>query len=119
MGLVLSAGADRRQAVQALIEFAFQELGCVHLEMMDRTLTVNDLGGLDVQYRVYRGFEIDLTRDEDELFSNMTSACRRCVRKAEKELLSLEQVNPSLLVVCGYDVSAARERLFVSHRKRW
>ena len=91
MGLILSAGADRGDAVQALIEFAFGELGCVHLEMMDRTLTVSDLGGLDFQYRMYRGFEIDLTRDEDELFSNMTSACRRCVRKAEKEGVLIEK----------------------------
>ncbi len=62
MGLALSAGAERRRAVQALIKFAFQELGCVHLEMLDRTLTVSDLGGLGVQYRLYRGFEIDLAR---------------------------------------------------------
>ena len=93
MGLTLSAGADRCQAVQALIKFAFQDLGCVHLEMMDRNLTVSDLGGLGVQYRVYRGFEIDLTRDEDELFSNMTSACRRCVRKAEKEGIVVEEAH--------------------------
>ena len=93
MGFTLSAGADRRQAVQALIGFAFQELGCVHLEIMDRNLTVSDLGGLGVQHRVYRGFEIDLTRDEDELFSNMTSACRRCVRKAEKEGVFIEEAH--------------------------
>jgi hypothetical protein len=93
MGFTLSAGVDRRQAVQALIDFAFQELGCVHLEMMDRNLTVSDLAGLDVQYRVYRGFEIDLTRDEDELFSNMTSASRRCVRKAEKEGILVEEAH--------------------------
>ena len=93
MGLALSAGADRCRAVQALIDFAFQELGCVHLEIMDRNLTVSDIGGLGVQYRVYRGFEIDLTRDEDELFSNMTSACRRCVRKAEKEGVLVEEAH--------------------------
>lgn len=93
MGFTLSAGVDRRQAVQALIKFAFQELGCVHLEMMDRNLTVSDLGGLAVQHRVYRGFEIDLTRDAAELFSNMTSACRRCVRKAEKEGILVEEAH--------------------------
>jgi len=91
MGFTLSAGADRRQAVQAVIDFAFQELGCVHLEMMDRNLTVSDLSGLDVQYRVYSGFEIDLTQDENDLFANMTSACRRCVRKAEKEGILVEE----------------------------
>ena len=93
MGFTLSAGADRGQAVQALIDFAFQELGCVHLEMMDRNLTVSDLGGLGVQYRVFHGFEIDLTRDEDALFSSMTSACRRCVRKAEKEGIVVEEAH--------------------------
>ncbi len=77
----------------ALIEFAFQKLGCVHLEMMDRNLTVRDLDGLGVQHRVYRGFEIDLTPNEDELFSNMTSACRRCIRKAEKEGVSVEEAH--------------------------
>jgi len=91
MGLILSAGVDRRQAVQALITFAFQELGCLHLEMMDRNLTLKDLDGLDVQHRVYRSFEIDLTRSEEELFSNMTSACRRCVRKAKKEGVLIEE----------------------------
>jgi hypothetical protein len=93
MGLILSAGADRRRAVQALITFAFHELECVHLEMMDQNLTLRDLDGLDVQYRVYRGFEIDLTRGEDELFSKMTSACRRCIRKAQKEGLIVEEAH--------------------------
>jgi hypothetical protein len=93
MGLTLSAEVDRRQAVQALIDFAFQELGCVHLEVMDRNLTVEGLGGLGVQYRVLRGFEIDLTHGENEIFSNMTSACRRCVRKAEKEGVSIEEAH--------------------------
>jgi len=93
MGLALTSGGDRCRAVRALVDFAFQELGCVHLEMMDRNLTVRDLGGLGVQHRVYRGFEIDLTRHEDKLFSNMTSACRRCVRKAQKEGVLVEEAH--------------------------
>ena len=93
MGLALSAGVDRGRAVQALIDFAFQELGCIHLEMMDRNLTVRDLGELDLQYRMYCGFEIDLTRDEHELFSRMSSACRRCIRKAEKNGVLIEEAH--------------------------
>lgn len=61
--------------------------------MLDRHGTLKDPDGLDVQYRVYRGFEIDLTDDEDELFSNMTSACRRCIRKAEKEGVIIEEAH--------------------------
>ena len=95
MGFVLSEGVDRRRAVQALMDFTFQELGCVHLEMMDRNLTLSDLDGLGVECRIYRGFEIDLTRDEKELLSNMTSACRRCIRKAEKEGVMVEEAHDS------------------------
>lgn len=113
MGLVLSAGTDRRQAIQALIEFAFQELGCVHLEMMDRNLTLSDLDGIDVQYRMYRGFEIDLTRDEDQLFSNMTSACRRCVRKAERENVLIEESHD---VEFADDYYAQLEDVFAKQR---
>lgn len=91
MGLALAAPVDRRQAVNALVDFAFHELRCVHLEVMDRHVTISDLDGLDIQYRAYRGFEINLARNEDELFSNMTSACRRCIRKAEKEGVRIEE----------------------------
>src|SRR5688572_22041719 len=33
MGFGLSKEVDRRRAVQALMDFAFRDLGCVHLEM--------------------------------------------------------------------------------------
>jgi hypothetical protein len=93
MGFALSDGADRRQAVKALIDFAFRDLGCVHLEILDRNITRRNLTGLGVQCRIYRGFQIDLTRDEDVLLSNMTSACRRCIRKAEKEKIVVEEAH--------------------------
>jgi hypothetical protein len=93
MGFTLADRVDRRQAVRALIDFAFHELRCVHLEVMDRHLTPRDLDGFDVEYRLLRGFEVDLTRDEDELFSSMTSACRRCVRKSEKEGVLVEEAH--------------------------
>src|SRR5688572_20324311 len=90
MGLTLSSCADRRMAVQALINFAFKELRCVHLEVLDRNLSLGDLDGLDLHCRMYSGFEIDLTREENELFADMTSACRRCIRKAEKTGIVVE-----------------------------
>lgn len=93
MGFVLAEGADRNQAVKALIEFAFGELRCIHLEVMDRLVTTLDLDGLDVEQRTYRGFEIDLARSEDDLFVGMTSACRRCIRKTEKEGVVLEEAH--------------------------
>src|SRR5579862_8049082 len=38
MGMALQPGVSRMQAFEALIEFAFRELRCVHLEFMDRHL---------------------------------------------------------------------------------
>ena len=93
MGLTLAGGTDRTKVVEALIDFAFRELGCVHLEMMDRSLTTSDFGGLGVQYRLYRGFEIDLTCKDDKLFTNMSSACRRCIKKAQKEGVLIEEAH--------------------------
>ena len=93
MGFHLTAEVDKRRAIQTLIDYAFGELRCVHFEMMDRTLTLKDLEGLGVEYRLLHGFEIDLKRSEDELFSGMTSACRRCIRKAEKESVIVEEAH--------------------------
>lgn len=91
MGLCLSAAVSRRAAVEALTTFAFEELHCVHLEFMDRNLTVEELAGLGFQHRIYAGFEIDLTQNESQIFTNMTSSCRRCIRKAEKSGVVIEE----------------------------
>jgi len=93
MGFILREGVDRREAVRALVDFAFGNLGCIHVEMMDRSLSVENLEGLDGQYRLCHGFELDLTRDEEKLFAGMTSACRRCIRKAEREGIHVEEAH--------------------------
>ena len=43
--------------------------------------------------RLCQGFEVDLTLDEEKLFSRMSSACRRCIRKAEKEGVHVEEAH--------------------------
>jgi hypothetical protein len=93
MGFNLREEVDRSWAIQALFDFAFKQLGCVHIEMMDRHVTMGDLEGLGTDIRLCPGFEVDLTQEEDKLFSNMTSACRRCVRKAEKEGVRIEEAH--------------------------
>jgi hypothetical protein len=93
MGFTLREGVNKSWAMQALFGFAFKQLGCVHIEMMDRHVTVGDLKGLGTQIRLYRGFEVDLSQEEGKLFSDMTSACRRCVRKAEKEGVRVEEAH--------------------------
>ena len=96
MGFNLKPGVSRRAAVGALTEFAFNDLGCVHLELRDRWLTAADVRGLGFERRDDVGyddrtFEIDLLQTEEALFSGMSSACRRCVRQSEKRGVTIQE----------------------------
>jgi CelD/BcsL family acetyltransferase involved in cellulose biosynthesis len=91
MGFNLESGISRRAAVEALVPFAFSELGCIHLELRDRSLTLEDVDGLGFEYTPKTVYEVDLQRTEDEIFAGMTSACRRCIRKAEKVGVEVEE----------------------------
>lgn len=93
MGICLSPGTSRRDALDALARFAFNELRCVHLEVFDRRLTAAEASNFGWEHRLVPGFEIDLTLGERELFESMSSACRRCVRKAEKSGVVIEEAS--------------------------
>ena len=91
MGFTLQPGVSRRSAIMALSDMAFNRLNCIHFEVMDRFVRFEDLTNLEFQIKTYSTFEIDLTKTEERLFGDMTSACRRCIRKAEKEGVIIEQ----------------------------
>lgn len=92
MGFSLSDGVSRRAAVEGLRAFAFGELKCVHLECIDRRLTVEDARELGVAYKVAPTFEIDLRKNEDELYKSMDSkSVRWCIRKATKSGVTIEE----------------------------
>jgi hypothetical protein len=59
-------------------------LRCAHLEVSDRRFAPEDPGGAQMQQGAYESYSSDLTRTERALFDGMESACRRCIRKAEK-----------------------------------
>jgi len=82
MGFNMLESVSRQEATQALRRFAFEELRCAHLEMMDRRLVLEDVNSMECRSRQFRGFEIDLTQDEDELMRNMSGPCRTNIRKA-------------------------------------
>lgn len=90
MGFNLLRSVDKVEALQALEIFAFRDLNCVHLEIMDRHFDVETFQQAGYKYSPAPSFEIDLTKDEDELLANMTSACRRCIRKAIKNGVQIE-----------------------------
>ncbi|MGX6603115.1 GNAT family N-acetyltransferase [Micromonosporaceae bacterium Da 78-11] len=93
VGFTLDPSVPRRAALQALLPFAFDELGCAHLEIRDRGLTETDLGGLGLRWDAAPTAVIGLEPSEDQLFGAMASACRRNVRKAEKSGVTIEEAN--------------------------
>jgi CelD/BcsL family acetyltransferase involved in cellulose biosynthesis len=91
MGFNLRESVSRRAAVEALAPFAFGPLRCMHIELRDRLLGTDDLDGLAFACNPKTIFEVDLRRPEDEIFNSFTSACRRCIRKAEKVGVRIEE----------------------------
>jgi CelD/BcsL family acetyltransferase involved in cellulose biosynthesis len=90
MGFGLSADVDRRDAAGALVRFAFKELGCLHVEMIDRHASFDQLAGLG-RLDTFHTFELDLTQDEEALLAGLASSCRRALRKGEKEGVRVEE----------------------------
>lgn len=84
MGFNLRDSVSRRDALEALLSFAFGTLRCLHVEVADRALSVDDVSSLGLAYSRLPTFTLDLTPDEDALLAGMTSACRRNIRKAER-----------------------------------
>lgn len=91
MGFNLLPDIPRREVLKALPSFVFDQLKCHHLEIVDRSISEEDYVGLGYTPVLYRTFEIDLTKSEEDLFASMKSACRRCIRKAEKNGVYIEQ----------------------------
>lgn len=96
MGFVLEPGVPRWEALEALRTFAFEELGCAHLEVVDRNLQARCAPRSHMVHDYVESFETDLTRSEDQLFGAMESACRRCIRKAEKGGVTIEEARDDL-----------------------
>jgi hypothetical protein len=93
MGFNLAPGIARREAVEALLPFAFNELRCLHVEMLDRRARFDELGGLGARLAEFNTYELDLAREEKEIFAGMSSACRRAIRKGEKEGVRVEEAH--------------------------
>jgi CelD/BcsL family acetyltransferase involved in cellulose biosynthesis len=91
-GFTLHPSVPRRAALEALMPFAFGELGCAHLEIRDRRLAEADLNGLGLRWAAAPTAVIDLHPGEETLFGAMTSACRRNIRKAAKSGVLIEEV---------------------------
>jgi len=93
MGFNLVSGASRKAALAAIERFAWDELKCLHMEVSDPFFSTED--GIENGFaaEAYVTYRSDLTKSEEEIFNGMESACRRCVRKAEKSGLTVEEAH--------------------------
>lgn len=126
LGFNLAAGVSRRDAAEALLEFAFGPLRCLHVELCDRYLHIGDLD--DSRYATdwsHRTFVVDLSGAESDVFARMKSAKRSAVRKgmrvgvqveaarglsfAEQYYEQLQRVFARQRLVPTYDAERVRE----------
>ncbi len=94
MGFNLRPDVARIDALLALERFAFGDLGCLHLEIADRYMAIEDGERHGYAHRVINGFLSDLTMSEDEIFAGMASSCRRAIRKSVKSGVTIEEGAP-------------------------
>lgn len=94
LGFNLLPNVSRKKAVAALIPFIFKELGCIHLELANPYLCLEDVQEFEFKSHIKYTYVSDLSLTEDALFAQMQSACRRCIRKAEKNGIHIEEASP-------------------------
>ncbi|MGA2132415.1 MAG: GNAT family N-acetyltransferase [Bryobacteraceae bacterium] len=93
MGFNLAPGVTRSTALEAIEGLAFGTLKCAHMEISDPHFTVEDGARLGFVCGEYVSYATDLRQSEEAIFQSMESACRRCIRKAEKSGVVLEQAH--------------------------
>jgi hypothetical protein len=92
IGFNLRPGTSRATALAAVEEMAWSDLNCLHMEVSDPCFAIEDAPpGFAREF--YISYRTDLTKSEVELFEGMDSACRRCIRKAEKNGVTIEEAH--------------------------
>ena len=90
MGFLLDDGVDRRAVADALIPFAFHDLGCLHVELADRKLSKEQMEGSKYAVELGTSYSIDLTKSEDALLQAMQPKTRQKIRKALRGQLRVD-----------------------------
>ncbi len=91
MGFNLGENVSRADALKALVPFAFEKMNCHHLEVIDRRMGMDDFDHKEFNFSEGETYELDVTKDEEQIFAGFTSPARRCVRKAKKNGVIVEE----------------------------
>jgi hypothetical protein len=93
MGFTLLPGTSYHEILQAFQYFAFHDLKCDYFEIIDPKISCDCCEGLSFRLERLPWFSVDLTGGEEAIFANMTSDCRRKVRKAIKDGVVIEETS--------------------------
>jgi hypothetical protein len=93
MGFNLISKAAKQEILLLFPKFVFKELGCHYLELIDPNLSESDWEGSAYKLDYLQYYGIDLTKSEDDLFNNMDSTGRNCIRKSIKNGVVIEEVS--------------------------
>lgn len=93
MGFNLREGTvSRRDALAAIVPFAFKELGCLHMEVKDLRLTADDLDSVGFRHSPFLTFEVVL-KDDESLLAGMSRMGRRLVRRSGRTGVTVEEAS--------------------------
>jgi hypothetical protein len=94
MGFNLMPGISYSEVLQAFPHFAFDELNCHFLMIIDVNLKESELIGLPYHIRKITNFVIDLTQSQADLFAKMKgNSCRTSIRRTIKKGVVIEETN--------------------------
>jgi len=91
VGFNLDEGVLRRDALAALIPFAFGRLRCSHVELRDRYLLREDAKPAAESVEPFMTFEVDLRPAEDDIWATFKGSCRTSIRKSAKLGVVIEE----------------------------
>ncbi len=93
MGFNLRDGVDLDvdAALGAVRTLAFRELGCVHVEIMDRRFAPTSGATARFLASPIYGYEVDLRPPPDKILARMNQARRHAIRRAPRNGVTVEQ----------------------------
>lgn len=113
LGFNLLPGHSRTLVLKDVPKFLAAEFGCHYFQLCDYHLQTSDAESSGYPIDYYENFEIDLAKNEEQLFSNMTGDCRRRVRKAALQGVSFEEASAEGFAEEFY---SQEEDVFAKHR---
>jgi hypothetical protein len=95
MGFTMDVEIPTPTLLAALRRFAWYELHCVHLELMDRALPTEAAPVRGFRMAPFCGYELALGEPDETLLAGMTRSGRRDVRRALRNGIEVEEVDPA------------------------